>query len=446
MNKIICDVCGTSYPETETQCPICGCARPGDTAGVSGETGTGKSASSYNFVRGGHFSKGNVRRRNNANQPKKSKPADSEADRDDKKANIGLVITAILLLLAIIAVVIYICLRVFMPDWIPDFNKEPAQPTGGSVVSTGEPNEDPQQTDDGVTEPEETEPQNTEIPCTGITVSNPVVELDKIGSAVLLNVTLEPADTTDKVTYASDDETIATVTSEGKVVVIAPGQAIITVTCGEFTAECRVICTAETEPPTEAPTEAPTEPEPVLQLNRDDFTLFFKGETWQVYDGEIDRDEITWSIGNEAVATVERGRVTAVGPGMTTLYAEYRGVKVSCIVRCSFAEDPTEPEETEPNEPGIDGSVEEDDGGQELPDEEGTVFTISHTDVTIAVGETFYLTLSDENGNSVDVTWTAADSAICTISGNAVKGAASGKTMVTAVHKGQTFSCIVRVK
>ena len=88
MNKIICDVCGTSYPETETQCPICGCARPGDTAGVSGETGTGKSASSYNFVRGGHFSKGNVRRRNNANQPKKSKPADSEADRDDKKANI----------------------------------------------------------------------------------------------------------------------------------------------------------------------------------------------------------------------------------------------------------------------------------------------------------------------------------------------------------------------
>ena len=25
MSKIICDICGTSYPETATQCPICGC-------------------------------------------------------------------------------------------------------------------------------------------------------------------------------------------------------------------------------------------------------------------------------------------------------------------------------------------------------------------------------------------------------------------------------------
>ena len=29
MNKIICDVCGTDYPETAAQCPICGCASAG---------------------------------------------------------------------------------------------------------------------------------------------------------------------------------------------------------------------------------------------------------------------------------------------------------------------------------------------------------------------------------------------------------------------------------
>ena len=27
MNKIICDICGTSYPDTADCCPICGCSR-----------------------------------------------------------------------------------------------------------------------------------------------------------------------------------------------------------------------------------------------------------------------------------------------------------------------------------------------------------------------------------------------------------------------------------
>ena len=27
MNKIICDICGTSYLETEESCPVCGCSR-----------------------------------------------------------------------------------------------------------------------------------------------------------------------------------------------------------------------------------------------------------------------------------------------------------------------------------------------------------------------------------------------------------------------------------
>ena len=37
MSKIICDICGTSYPETATQCPICGCVRSGDVQRVTNE-------------------------------------------------------------------------------------------------------------------------------------------------------------------------------------------------------------------------------------------------------------------------------------------------------------------------------------------------------------------------------------------------------------------------
>ena len=39
MSKIICDICGTSYPETEERCPICGCA-PGVAADLLTEERT----------------------------------------------------------------------------------------------------------------------------------------------------------------------------------------------------------------------------------------------------------------------------------------------------------------------------------------------------------------------------------------------------------------------
>ena len=65
MSKIICDICGTSYPETASQCPICGCVRPGDFQRVSDESkNEGNNASGYTYVKGGRFSKTNVKKRN----------------------------------------------------------------------------------------------------------------------------------------------------------------------------------------------------------------------------------------------------------------------------------------------------------------------------------------------------------------------------------------------
>ena len=64
MSKIICDVCGTSYPETVNQCPICGCVRSVDVRAVAvaeEEEIQSAAAGSYNFVKGGRFSKSNVK-------------------------------------------------------------------------------------------------------------------------------------------------------------------------------------------------------------------------------------------------------------------------------------------------------------------------------------------------------------------------------------------------
>ena len=81
----------------------------------------------------------------------------------------------------------------------------------------------------------------------------------------------------------------------------------------------------------------PTEKVIELKLNRSDITFSSKGEAWPLYNGEIPLTDITWSVGNENVATIKNGTVRAVGPGTTTVYAEYNGQKVSCIIRCNFS-------------------------------------------------------------------------------------------------------------
>ena len=62
MNKVICDMCGTSYAETASQCPICGYARQED-AKVLYDPDSG-SDTKFTHVRGGRFSAANVRKIN----------------------------------------------------------------------------------------------------------------------------------------------------------------------------------------------------------------------------------------------------------------------------------------------------------------------------------------------------------------------------------------------
>ena len=161
MSKINCDICGTSYPDTASQCPICGCVRSADSTPAESVS---EGAGSYTHVRGGRFSRSNVRKRNQgkpvADMPpvREEFPEDlpEEGERQDK----GLLLAVCLLLLAIVAVVIYIITRFFAPE-TPD-------PNGGSLIR------DPGTESTTITEPAETtEPTLPET--TGETVE-PTVE------------------------------------------------------------------------------------------------------------------------------------------------------------------------------------------------------------------------------------------------------------------------------
>lgn len=448
MNKVICDVCGTDYPETATQCPICGCARADGNQTSAGNTETGEEERSYTYVKGGRFSKSNVRKRLKAKQvqqvrmPEPEYDDDDEEDEDDEeegRSNFGLIAIVILLLLAIIAVSSYIAIVHF-----------------GLFDQA-----DPTKPNSSLTDPTGSTPTTSDVlrvPCTGLTMTDSEVTLGAVNSVWPLTLSVEPVDTTDKIIFASSDEAVATVDASGRITAVGAGEATISATCGDFVAECKVVCEFDkpTDPTQPSDPDDPTDPtDPVvtveLKLNRTDFTLSSKGSSWNVYSGELDPADITWSSGNEEVVTVENGKVVAVGPGRTRIYAEYEGQKVSCWVSCSFpAEKPTEPTEPDPADP-----TESTDPSE--PTEPTKVYTLmvngkvspfgdeENASVTIHVGETFRLTVEDDMAAFQKVEWTMSKEGICSYDNNKVTGLAEGRVTLTTTCGDQTFTCQVYV-
>lgn len=418
MSKIICEVCGTSYPETATQCPICGCVRPGDAKSVKGNGESGDGATGYTYVKGGRFSKSNVRKRNSGRKVpvvESAKVSDVDSESKDEKTSKGLIITAIVLMLAIVAVVVFIVFRFFFPGLGFNFGAE-ATTTAATVL---------------------------EIPCEDLRLDVSHITLNNKNDARMLYANVTPKDTTDVVTYTSGDDKIATVSKEGKIVAVGRGRVTITVKCGAFEETCEVECNFEdvedtTGETTEA-TEETTVPTVEFKLNRKDMTLA-KGESWVVYDGEVDASKITWTSDDTSVAKIENGKVTAVGGGVTNVYGEYQGVKVSCIVRCNSAA-------SNSGVTGSGGGISEDGGGAQ-PTGSCKLYNLSGgaaDDVTISVNESFTLQLRDQSGNPVQAQWSSTDSQVCTVSGGTVKGVANGTTSVTATYNGTTYSCVIRV-
>lgn len=320
MSKIICDVCGTTYQDSAQQCPICGCVRPSSAeVDVLANDQQFQRSEKYTYVKGGRFSKANVQKRNQMllhEDAKVEEKAEKQPDAKAGKSDKGLVIAVCALLLAIIAVAIYIAVQFFAPNNADTGALQDTTAESPSTVVTTQP----------ITEPN--------IPCTEIVLSQTEVTLNALNESVKLEATITPADTTDSVFYTSSDEAIVSVSEEGEILAVAAGEAVVTVTCGEVSAECRVICNAQPET-------------------------------------------------TDAVEIV---------------------------------------------------------GDFKAP------YKINKTDVTIPVGTSFELKLTDANRNIIPVQWSATIEDSCGIEGNVITGLIKGKTEVSATYNGETFSCIIRVK
>ena len=92
---------------------------------------------------------------------------------------------------------------------------------------------------DGKTATFEVQVAAARIPATGITLSSTALSITA-GDSVRLTATVEPANSTDTVVWASSEEAVATVAQDGTVTPVANGSCKIIATAGEVSAECAV--------------------------------------------------------------------------------------------------------------------------------------------------------------------------------------------------------------
>lgn len=359
MSKIICDICGTSYQDTAECCPICGCAR-GAAADLLAEDliaeetveQAGDIAAKTSSKKKQIFDYDEV---NTLLEQEDAEMEEDEADYDEEEEeedeprhNTFVVILLTVLIAALLIAAGFIFVRYFLPNL--GGNEETIPETTLAQVE------------------ESTPATELRIPCEMLTVKSGLkAELSDVGFSHLINVVTVPEDTTDVVTYVSADQSVATVSEDGKITAVAEGETIVTISCGDVQMFVNVVCdfTPETEPTAEETAEAATEGESAeettgekedasteetaaeggdkkdvdssitLKLKKTDISLGVYYQFRLELDCDLDPKNVEWSVEHSYVASVnEEGVVTALKKGATTdVIAKYGDQEVRCKVR-----------------------------------------------------------------------------------------------------------------
>jgi uncharacterized protein YjdB len=215
---------------------------------------------------------------------------------------------------------------------------------------------------------------------------------------------------TPQVTYAISAPEVATVDATGSVSAKASGQAVITVTAGQITAEVPVevaLYSAIKLEPTELPMSV--------------------GETKMVTAAVLNEKNepatatVTWQTSDAAIATVAAtGEVTALAAGTATITAEAATLKVSMSVTVSQAGP---------------ASLKAAKQAVELKAGKAEKVEVQALDAAGAAAQ------------GVTIQWTTSDEKVATVSPEGeIKGVAKGTATVTAAAGAQTATIAVTIK
>ena len=160
----------------------------------------------------------------------------------------------------------------------------------------------------------------------GVSISNAPQSLS-VGSSVQLEAAVSPEDYICHISWKSSDTSVLRVLSNGKVVAVGQGEAVITASVGECTSSVTITVTGEQ--PGESSLTG-------VSLDRYTLTLYAGEEAEQLtatLKPEGTEATIRWTSSNQTAATVSQdGKVTPLSAGVTVVTAAAGDYRASCIV------------------------------------------------------------------------------------------------------------------
>lgn len=160
----------------------------------------------------------------------------------------------------------------------------------------------------------------------GVSISNAPQSLS-VGSSVQLEAAVSPEDYSCHISWKSSDTSVLRVLSNGKVVAVGQGEAVITASVGECTSSVTITVTGEQ--PGESGLTG-------VSLDRYTLTLYAGEEAEQLtatLKPEGTEATIRWTSSNQTAATVSQdGKVTPLSAGVTVVTAAAGDYRASCIV------------------------------------------------------------------------------------------------------------------
>ena len=166
----------------------------------------------------------------------------------------------------------------------------------------------------------------SENPLSDISISNAPQSLP-VGSSVQLEAAVTPDDYIGRISWESSDTSVLRVLSNGKVVAVGQGEAVITASVGECTSSVTITVTGEQ--PGESGLSG-------VSLDRYTLTLYAGEEAEQLtatLKPEGTEAAIHWTSSNQTAATVSQdGKVTPLSAGVTVVTAAAGDYRASCIV------------------------------------------------------------------------------------------------------------------
>lgn len=341
MNKIVCDICGSVYSDTADQCPICGSSREFAVEAVEEIPDKMPEYVPAGSKKSGFFSAALKKTQESLYElddpgfdipmdilPEAESPNTEPEQELKRRTNYFAVILLTILIGVCIIASAFLLFRYYLPHQL-SWETEPIHQTADPSVS------------------ETVLPTEATVPCSSIVLTSGVPQIDRIGQYWLLHVLVKPEDTTDQLTFTSSDETVVTVTPEGRLCSVGEGTTTVVISCGSEQILCQVTVKLPeevTEP--SAQTEAETVSEDpkenagdqiVLKLKQSDISFKKKGVTFQLeLDCALKPEDVAWMTLDPDVAICHDGLVTVLGKGTTRIVAQYGDQQVYCIIRCDF--------------------------------------------------------------------------------------------------------------